>query len=359
MTIHPIVQADAEEVSSGRAGKGSTALARFRELAERNGYHGHPGGYIKNDATGGTVAHGWSQFARRVIGGNVPLKTEDELDREASETAWTCAPKAVQESRGGQAGQADAEHAGAHQFRPGGRNWRGQAEAGRCAFPDCGAAPGSPVHTPSDVDASHAEAIELDDARDAYAHAGYGKPLTSAEIGAGYADWDAGNVSDYEIGQCRKVGILRRAAVELLAELADTDRPAPAKALADFAAGRFQDVVTDLTEMLAEDLPEVDMDTFLWFLTERGKAALEGGVLATTGTIGGQAGRGKTVTGGLCLRVDAEHVGHMTAVTPLCRTEVHQDPHDAASGAVGRKGYAVGGPMNPDGTYATWGLPNN
>ena len=66
-------------------------------------------------------------------------------------------------------------------------------------------------------------------------------------------------------------------------------------------------------------------------------------------------------TRGLCLRTDAEHVGHMSAVGDECRTEVHTDPYDAASEAVGRsfsRGYALGGPMNPDGTYATWGLPN-
>lgn len=39
------------------------------------------------------------------------------------------------------------EYAGAHAFRPGRRNWRGEVEADRCAYPDCGSTKTSPNHT--------------------------------------------------------------------------------------------------------------------------------------------------------------------------------------------------------------------
>lgn len=39
------------------------------------------------------------------------------------------------------------EYAGAHAFRPGRRNWRGEVEADRCAYPDCGATEPNAVHT--------------------------------------------------------------------------------------------------------------------------------------------------------------------------------------------------------------------
>lgn len=95
--IHPSIQTYAEDISSGRAGRGTVTHSLFVEIAGRNGYHGHPGGYIKNDATGGTVAHGWSQFARRVLGGTIPLKSEATLDQEAYAAALAAAPAAALE----------------------------------------------------------------------------------------------------------------------------------------------------------------------------------------------------------------------------------------------------------------------
>lgn len=42
--------------------------------------------------------------------------------------------------------RGDIEHAGAHPFTPGGRDWRGDVQLDRCAFEDCGAGPQSSVH---------------------------------------------------------------------------------------------------------------------------------------------------------------------------------------------------------------------
>lgn len=61
----------------------------------------------------------------------------------------------------------------------------------------------------------------------------------------------------------------------------------------------------------------------------------------------------------LCLRATGAHVGHMRAVSDECRDEAEPDDTNARQVAENtrRTGYAVGGPLNSDGTYATWGLP--
>ncbi len=90
-----------EAVATGKAGRRTMALETVRSLAKRNGYESAPGGYVKNIATGGTVAHGWQIFAQHVLADRVPVKTAKVLDYEAFTAAWTATTDEVRESRWG------------------------------------------------------------------------------------------------------------------------------------------------------------------------------------------------------------------------------------------------------------------